>query len=160
MGGVPFRPWLASLRVSGVSVSNDNAAEAGTLLSLDHADVGIRLESLWRRQLVLAVILTRLDVTTSSTGGGGSGLAALALPSTFSIGSVAVRVGRIRLDQGHVLYREQAGKWAVEVRGIEAEGWPEAQGLQVSARAGTLRVEWPTGEERLEGLRVDSVELR
>ena len=91
---VTFRPWLGTLRVSGVRVANDGPAAGGAILSLDHADIGIRLESLWRRQLVLTVTLAGLDVTTSATGGGGeAGLVGLALPSTFSLGSVEVRIG-------------------------------------------------------------------
>src|SRR5262245_1376664 len=155
VGVLTFRPWLAGLRVSGVSVPNAKPADPGALLSLDHADVGIRLESLWHRQLVLTVSLTGLDVTTSSTSGGGASLAALSLPSTFSIGSVGVRVGQIRLEQGHILHRDPAGGWAFEVSGLEAEGWPEPPALRLSVRAENFRIELPTGEERAERVRLE-----
>jgi autotransporter translocation and assembly factor TamB len=153
---VTFRPWLATLRVSGVRVADDGPAAGGAMVSLDHADIGIRLESLWRRQLVLTVTLAGLDVTTSSTGrGGGVGLAGLALPSTFSLGAVEIRIGLIRLDQGHILHRDPGGGWAVEVRGLEADVWPEPSALRLSARAENLRVESPAGEERVERLRIE-----
>src|SRR5262249_55332879 len=115
---VMFRPWLAPLRVSHVSVpTNDSAAGAGPF-SLEYADIGVRFESLWRRQLVLTISLTGLDVTTSSTGGDGTGLAALAFPATFRLGSVEVRIGRIRLQRGHLLHRDPAGGWTVAIDGI------------------------------------------
>ena len=153
---VTFRPWLGRLRVSGVRVADDGPAAGGALLSLDHADIGIRLESLWRRQLVLTITLAGLDVTTSATGGEGeAGLVGLAFPSTFSLGSVEVRIGLIRLDQAHILHRDPGGGWAVEARGLEADVWPEPSALRLSARAESLRMELPTGEERIERLRVE-----
>ncbi|HEY1333166.1 MAG TPA: hypothetical protein VGF31_02845, partial [Myxococcaceae bacterium] len=112
-------------------------------------------ESLWRRQIVLTVTLTGLDATTSAAGGGGDGLAALSVPSTFALGSMEIRVGLIRLDRGHLLYRDPTGGWALEVRGIEAEGRPEPPALRLAARAESLRLEAPAGEERVEQLRVE-----
>ena len=154
VGAVTFRPWLASLRVSGVSVANDNPAGGGALVSLDHADVGIRLESLWRRQLVLTVSLTGLDVTTAPEGSGAD-LATLSLPSTFSLGSVEIRLGLIRLDRGHIMQRNPGGKSAFEVRGIEAEARPEPPALRLSAAVESLQIETGTGEECVERLRIE-----
>src|SRR5262249_40169794 len=125
------------------------------LVSLAHADVRIRLESLWRRRLVLSVTLTGLDVTTSSTGGGGAGLVAFSLPSTFSLGPVEARVGLVRVTGGHLRHRDPGSKWGYEVSGIEGETWPAPPALAVSARAESLRIESPTGEERFEQLRVE-----
>src|SRR5262249_49651465 len=113
---VSFRPWAAGLRVSGVTVASDAAPADGPLLRLDHADVGIGLESLGRRRLVVAVTLVGLDLATTA-GGGGGGLAALAVPSTFALGSVEVRVGVIRLMNGRVRYRDPGAGWGVEARG-------------------------------------------
>src|SRR5262249_45976383 len=111
VGAVAFRPWVATLRVSDVSVPRDQPADGGALVSLAHAAVRIRLESLWRRRLVLSVTLTGLDVTTSSTGGGGAGLVAFSLPSTFSLGPVEARVGLVRVTGGHLRHRDPGSKW-------------------------------------------------
>jgi autotransporter translocation and assembly factor TamB len=154
VGAVTFRPWLAGLRVHGVSMATDRSPGGAALLSLDHADVGIRLESLWRRQLVLTVTLTGLDVSTSSTGGGGATLAALSFPSTFALGSMEVRLGRIRVTRGHIRHRDPGG-WAFEADGIEAQGWPAAPALQLSVRAERLRIETAAGEERVERLWIE-----
>ena len=155
VGAVTFRPWPAGLRVSSVSVPTDNAASGGDFIRLDHADVGIRLESAWRRRIVLAITLTGLDVTTSPTGDGGAGLAALSLPSTFVLGSMEVRIGLIRLERGHILHRDPGGGWAFEARGVEAEGRPRPPLLELSVRAESLRVESSPGEERVERIRLD-----
>src|SRR6185503_11279226 len=63
---VTFRPWPVVLRVSGVAVASGASWEQGTLLRLDHGDVSVRLESLWRRQLVLGVTLAGIEVTVSA----------------------------------------------------------------------------------------------
>jgi hypothetical protein len=138
-----------------VSVANEGAAAEAALFSMDHADVGIRLESLWRRQLLLTIALAGLDMTTSSAGEGGAGLAALSVPSTFVLGSVEVRVGLIRLERGRLRHRDPVGAWALEARGIEAEGRSEPPALRLSVRVESLRVESPAGEERVERLRVE-----
>jgi autotransporter translocation and assembly factor TamB len=154
VGAVTFRPWTATLRVSGVRVASDDPTDGGALVALDHADVGIRLESLWRRRLVLSLALTGLDVRTAGTGEGGAGLAAFAFPATLSLGAVDARVGLVRLAKGHLQHRDPGGSLAYEVSGLEAEAWPEPPALRLSARAESLRLETPAGEERAEQLRV------
>jgi len=154
VGAAAFRPWLASLRLSDVRVGDEGPAAGGTRVRIEHADVGIRLESLWRRQLVLSVSLIGLDVTTAGGGGGGD-LATLSLPATVWLGFAAVRVGRIRLERSQLVHRDRDGGATIEIRGIEADGWPEPPGLRVAARAESLRYAWPTGEERVEQLRLE-----
>src|SRR5262245_3151928 len=149
---VSFRPWAAGLRVSGVTVASGARPEDGTFLRLDHADVGVRLESLWRRRLVVAVTLASLDVATTA-GGGATDLTAAALPSTVTLGSVEIRVGLIRLVNGRVRHRDPEAGWAVEARGIDADGRPEPDALALSARAESLLIEAPGVQERLERLR-------
>src|SRR5262249_26631132 len=100
-----FHPWAAGLPASGLTLPSGPGPQDGTFLRRDHADVGVRLESLWRRRLVVAVTLADLDVATTA-GGGAVDLAALAFPSTFALGSVEVRVGVIRLVRGHVHHRD------------------------------------------------------
>jgi autotransporter translocation and assembly factor TamB len=153
---VSFRPWAAGLRVSGVTVASGPRPDDGTLLRLDHADVGVRLESLWRRRLVIAVILADLDLATTA-GGGDAGLAALALPSTFTVGSVEVRVGRVGLMNGRVRHRDPEAGWAIEARGIDADGRPEPDRLAVSTRAESLLIETSGVRERLERPRADGI---
>jgi autotransporter translocation and assembly factor TamB len=155
VGAVTFRPWPAGLRVSGVTVTTDDAVNGGDAIKLDHADIGIRLESAWRRQIVLAVRLTGLDLTTSPAGGEGAGLAGLALPSTFMLGGMEIRVGLIRLERGRIVYRDPGAGWALEARGIEAEGRPRPPLLALSARAESLRLESSAGEERVERLQLE-----
>jgi autotransporter translocation and assembly factor TamB len=154
VGAVTFRPWVATLRVSDVTMPSDQPADGGALVSLAHADVRVRLESLWRRRLVLSVTLTGLDVTTSA-GGGGAGLVAFSLPSTFALGYVEARVGLVRVVAGHLRHRDPGSTWAYEVSGIEGEAWPAPPALGLSARAEIVRIESPTGAERLEQLRVE-----
>src|SRR5262245_23648422 len=153
---VSFRPWAAGLRVSGVTVASGARPEDGTFLRLDHADVGVRLESLWRRRLVVAVTLASLDVATTA-GGGATDLTAAALPSTVTLGSVEIRVGLIRLVNGRVRHRDPEAGWAVEARGIDADGRPAPDALALSARAESLLIEAPGVQERLERLRAEGV---
>src|SRR5262249_5262524 len=86
---------------------------------------------------------------------GAGDLAALALPTTFALGSVEVRVGAVRLVNGRVRHRDAGAGWAVEAHGIDADGRPEPDALVLSARAESLVIEAPGVRERLERLRAD-----
>ena len=150
---VTFRPWPVALRVSGVAVASDASWERGTLLRLDHGDVSVRLESLWRRQFVIAVTLTGAEVTASATGGGG--LAIPIPPDTVAIGPVTARLAVVQIRQGRILYQDPDARWTVEVRGLDADGRPQPGALALSAAAESLRFEWPTVRERVERVRAE-----
>ncbi len=122
---VTFRPWPVALRVSGVAVASGASWEQGTLLELDHGDVSVRLESLWRRRLVIGVTLTGVEVTATAAGGGG--LAIPILPDTVAIGPVTARLAVVQIRQGHILYRDPDAPWTVEVRWARRR-WPAAAG--------------------------------
>ena len=150
---VTFRPWPVALRVSGVAVANGASWEQGILLRLDHGDVSVRLESLWRRQFVIAVTLTGAEVTASATGGGG--LAIPIPPDTVAIGPVTARLAVVRIRQGRILYQDPDARWTVEVRGLDADGRPQPGALALSAAAENLRFESPTVRERVERVRAE-----
>ena len=150
---VTFRPWPVALRVSGVAIASGASWEQGTLLRLDHGDVSVRLESLWRRRLVIGVTLTGVEVTATAAGGGG--LAIPILPDTVAIGPVTARLAVVRVRQGRVVYRDPDAPWTVEVRGLDADGRPQPDALALSAAAESLRFESPTLHEHVERVRAD-----
>ncbi len=150
---VSFRPWPVALRVSGVAVASSASWEQGTLLRLDHGDVSVRIESLWRRRLVIGVTLTGVDVAATAAGGGG--LAIPILPDTVAIGPVTVRLAVVQIRQGHILYRDPDAPWTVEVSGLDADGRPQPDALALSAAAESLRFESPAVRERVERIRVE-----
>ena len=150
---VTFRPWPVALRVSGVAVASGESWEQGTLFRLDHGDVSVRLESLWRRRLVIGVTLTGVEVTATAAGGGG--LAIPIPPDTVAIGPVTARLAVVRIRQGHILYRDPDAPWTVEVRGLDADGRPQPDALALSAAAESLRFESPTVRERVERVRAE-----
>ena len=150
---VTFRPWPVALRVSGVAVASGASWEQGTLLRLDHGDVSVRLESLWRRRLVLGVTLAGIEVTATAAGGGG--LAIPILPDTIVIGPVTARLAVVRVRQGRIVYRDPDAPWTVEVRGLDADGRPQPDALALSAAAESLRFESPALHEHIEGVRAD-----
>ena len=150
---VTFRPWPVALRVSGVAVASGASWEQGTLLRLDHGDVSVRLESLWRRRLVIGVTLTGIEVTATAAGGGG--LAIPIPPDTVAIGPVTARLAVVRVRQGRIVYRDPDAPWTVEVRGLDADGRPQPDALALSAAAESLRFESPTLHEHVERIRAD-----
>ena len=150
---VTFRPWPVALRVSGVAVASGASWEQGTLLRLDHGDVSVRLESLWRRRLVLGVTLAGIEVTATAAGGGG--LAIPIPPDTIVIGPVTARLAVVRVRQGRIVYRDPDAPWTVEVRGLDADGRPQPDALALSAAAESLRFESPALHEHVEGVRAD-----
>jgi autotransporter translocation and assembly factor TamB len=150
---VTFRPWPVALRVSGVAVASGASWEQGTLLRLDHGDVSVRLESLWRRRLVIGVTLTGVEVTATAAGGGG--LAIPIPPDTVAIGPVTARLAVVRMRQGRILYQDPDAPWTVEVRGLDADGRPQPDALTLSAAAESLRFESPAVRERVERVRAE-----
>ena len=150
---VTFRPWPVALRVSGVAVASGASWEQGALFRLEHGDVSVRLESLWRRRLVIAVTLTGVEVTATAAGGGG--LALPLPPDTVAIGPVTARLAVVQLRHGRILYRDPDAPWTVEVRGLDAEGRPQPDALALSVAAESLRFESPTVRERVERVRAD-----
>ena len=150
---VTFRPWPVALRVSGVAIASGASWEQGTLLRLDHGDVSVRLESLWRRRLVIGVTLTGIEVTATAEGGGG--LALPVLPDTVAIGPVTARLAVVQIREGRILYRDPDAPWTVEVRGLDADGRPQPDALTLSATAESLRLESPAARERVERVRAE-----
>ena len=150
---VTFRPWPVALRVSGVAIAGGASWEQGTLLRLDHGDVSVRLESLWRRRLVLGVTLAGIEVTATAAGGGG--LAIPIPPDTIVIGPVTARLAVVRVRQGRIVYRDPDAPWTVEIRGLDADGRPQPDALALSAAAESLRFESPALHEHVEGVRAD-----
>ena len=150
---VTFRPWPVALRVSGVAIASGASWEQGTLLRLDHGDVSVRLESLWRRRLVIGVTLTGIEVTATAAGGGG--LAIPVLPDTVAIGPVTARLAVVQIRQGRILYRDPDAPWTVEVGGLDADGRPQPDALALSAAAESLRFESPAVRERVERVRAE-----
>jgi autotransporter translocation and assembly factor TamB len=150
---VTFRPWPVALRVSGVAVASGASWEQGTLLRLDHGDVSVRIESLWRRRLVVGVTLTGIEVTARAEGGGG--LALPVLPDTVAIGPVTARLAVVQIRRGRILYRDPDAPWTVEVGGLDADGRPQPDALILSAEAESLRFESPAVRERVERVRAE-----
>ena len=100
---------------------------------LDHGDISVQLESLWRRRLVLGVTLAGIEVT--ATAAGGDGLAIPIPPDTIVIGPVTARLAVVRVRQGRIVYRDPDAPWTVEIRGLDADGRPQADALALSTAA-------------------------
>jgi autotransporter translocation and assembly factor TamB len=150
---VAFRPWSITFRVSGVAVASGASWEQGTLLRLDHGDVSVRLESLWRGRLALGVTLTGVEV--AATAAGGDGLAMPILPDTVAIGPVTARLALVQIRRARILYRDPDGPWTLEVGGLDADGRPQPDALTLSVEAESLRFESPTVRERVERVRAE-----
>lgn len=153
VGAVTFRFWPVALRVSEVAIASGASWEQGSLLRLDHGDVSVRLESLWRRRLLIGVTLTGIEVTAAAAGGGG--LAIPIPPDTVAIGPVTARLAVVQIRQGRVLYRNPEASWTVEIGGLDADGWPQPDALSLSAAAASLRLESPALHERVERVRAE-----
>jgi hypothetical protein len=145
--------WRGRISVAGVTVEPPGDAADATRARIERVDVDLRLESLWRRQVVLAVTATGLDLDLT-TGGGGEGGGSIGVPEELAAGPVTVRLAVIRLADSRLVVRAPDGSWAVEASGLAADGRPRAAALRLAVGAERLRLRVGTREEILERVRI------
>ena len=144
VGGARFQPWLGRLAVTDIAVAAGPRWDDGALLTAARGDVSIRVESLWRRQVVLSIAVTDLDLAVAAAlrpAGGGGGGNGFVVPDTVAIGPLTARIGVIRLARGRVRFRDPEAGQEVEVLGVEASAWPRSGDLDAALRADSLRVD-------------------
>jgi autotransporter translocation and assembly factor TamB len=104
-------------------------------------ELRVGISSLWRRQIVLSTILlqdVRLRLFGSDTGAASS---PLDIPETLDLGPVTVRVGAVRIERGHVTYRNEAQGLGVEGQGLDATLRPVRRGIDIGVRLAALSVQ-------------------
>jgi hypothetical protein len=113
------------------------------LLHLGRGELRIGISSLWRRELVLSLILLQdLDFRIVRLDRGGAS-PALDIPETLTLGPVTVRIGSVRVERGHVLYRDDPERLEIEARGLQVMARPARRGIDVSLGAESLSVQMP-----------------
>jgi autotransporter translocation and assembly factor TamB len=153
---VALRPWLARVDLYGVHVGAEPTAPDGTRLDLGRAGVSVRLASLWRRELVLSITLTDVDLRIEARGEGAQPPVAFAMPERLTLGPVVARIGAVQLSRGRVRYEDPTARRTVVLDGLAARGLPRAGDLDLQVWTETLQVTLPGLDERLERVEAEA----
>src|SRR5262245_40212176 len=97
VGAVALRPWLLRVSLADLSTTADPSAPTSISFQVRSLDVILRIESLWRRELVVSVALDDADVDTTVRLGGGGEFRPFPLPESIALGPLHVKIGTIRL---------------------------------------------------------------
>jgi autotransporter translocation and assembly factor TamB len=141
VGAVELRPWL--LRVSLADLATKAAPAAATRVDLlvRSLDVILRIDSLWRRELVVSIALTDVDLDAAPRLEGSGEFRPFPLPEFVAVGPLRVRIGTIRLTRAHVAVKIVDPAMAIELRGADVSASPDAGDLDVSLRAELLALD-------------------
>ncbi len=134
IGRVALSAWLARAEIENLRVEPGPGEGTAPILSVGRAEIRVGISSLWRRQLVLSAIRLQ-EVTLRATGTGREASAPpLDVPDTLEFGPVTVRIGAVRIERGHIIYRDEARGLDVEARGLDATLRPVRRGIDVVLR--------------------------
>jgi hypothetical protein len=155
--GVALEPLRGRVRISGLTV----AGESDLQLGVERIDVAIRIESLWRRELVVGIAVRGADVHVQP--GPPSDPIVFEIPERFPLGPISVRLASISVEQSRLHFEDPAHRVAIALAGLAATGRPERGGLELTARADVMdlrvedfkqRLDHPRAEGRIDAARI------
>ena len=79
VGAVQLRPWLARLSLADLATESSAASADRVRLRVPGVDVIVGVDSLWKRELVLSVVLSDVDLEVESSLGEAGGAASIPL---------------------------------------------------------------------------------
>ena len=137
---VALSVWLARAEIANLRVEPGPGEGTEPILRVGRTEIRVGISSLWRRQIVLSTIRLQ-DASLRVTGSGQDASSPpLDIPDTLELGPVTVRIGAVRIERGHVLYRDEARGLGVEARGLDATLRPVRRGIDVGLRLAALSV--------------------
>lgn len=135
---VALRLWLGRAEIGNLYVEPGPGEGMEPILQVGRVEIRVGISSLWRRQIVLSTIRLQDVGLRIIASGGGTSAPSLDFPDTLELGPVTVRIGSIRIERAHVLYRKEADGTEVDAGGLDATLRPVRRGLDVDLRLGTL----------------------
>jgi autotransporter translocation and assembly factor TamB len=153
VGAVRLSPWR--LRLSLADLDVPGAPPDGVRLRAAAIAVSVDVASLWRRELILSVLVTdvRLDMAVPETEA--AGVSIFPLPRYFAVGPVRVGIGSIRIKDGLATIRLPEGAAIVTVQGADVSARPAGGDLDVSGRIDALGVDALGRRDQIERVAVD-----
>jgi hypothetical protein len=137
---VAFSLWLARAEIGNLRVEPGPGEGTEPVLRVGRVEIRVGISSLWRRQIVLSTIrLQNVDLRIIASDRDASP-PSLDIPDMLELGPVTVRIGSVRIERAHVVYRNEADGTDVEVRGLDATVRPVRRGLDVALRVSALSV--------------------
>ena len=161
--GVVLQPLRGRVSVSGLAVAAEGEGAREPVLRVERIDVAIRLESLWRRELVVGVAGHAIDARLTP-GPPSSQPFTFEMPERFQLGPITVRLASVRVERSRLRYEDQATNLTLFLDGIAATARPERGGLELTARADTLDLQVAGVQEKFARLvaegRIDAAQIQ
>ena len=130
--------WRGRVVLDGIAVAGDVSWDDGTLLQAPRLVVGVRLASLWRRELVLSAVLHQPVLRVVAGGEAGAQALPASVPDRFVVGPLTVRVDALEVQEGEVSYEDPARGVALAIARLDARAAPAGGGLDLRLQAGRL----------------------
>ena len=147
---VALEPLRGRVRISGLSVDGAHDLK----VRVQRIDVEVRVESLWRRELVVGIAGHGVDVHLQP-GRPGSGPTTFEIPERFQLGPITARLGAIEVGQSRLRFEDPAHRVVIALDGLAATGKPERGGLELTARADVMHLRVEDFQQEFERLRAD-----
>lgn len=145
---VALQPLLGRVRIAGLSAAGDN----DLLVRVARIAVAIRIESVWRRELVVGVTATGADVRIRS-GPKLTEPIAFEIPERLRLGPITVRLATIAVDASRLTFADPPRRVAIGVEDLSATARPDRGGLELAARADALQLTIEHFQETLQRVR-------
>lgn len=118
--------WRGRVLLDGIAVAAGPGWEDGTLLQAPRLVIGVRLASLWRRELVLGAVLQQPAVRLVAGDEAAPLELPVSVPDRITVGPVTVRVSAVEVEGGDVSYADPAA----------ASRWPSRRSTCARRRPG------------------------
>jgi len=146
---VALSVWLGRAEIRNLRVEPGPGEGSEPILRLGRGELRVGISSLWRRQLVLSTILLE-DISLRLSGSSQDAPPpVLDIPETLEFGPVTVRIGTLRVERGHLLYRDEARGLTAEVRDLRATARPARRGIDARLSLAALSLQTPDFRETL-----------
>jgi autotransporter translocation and assembly factor TamB len=132
------------------------------MAAIERVDVRIRIESLWRLELVVGAAAqgVRLRLRPDPDA---KPVTRFEVPERIQLGPITIRLASIRVERCRLHFEDPAARLTLEVNGLGAEGRPDRGGLELTARAETFALHVANFSQKLERLaaegRIDSARI-
>lgn len=154
---VILEPLRGRVRILGLAV--DDPREP---VRVEQIEVSIRIESLWRRELVVSIAVAGADARLEP-GPRPDEPIPFEMPERIQIGPITARLASISVERSRLRFEDPPRAVVIAVDGLTARGRPQARGLDLTARADVVQLRVADFQERLERLlaegRVDATRI-
>lgn len=147
---VALQPLRGRVRISGLTIGG--ARDLG--VRVERIDVAIRIESLWRRELVVGIAVHGADVHLEPAPPRAEPIV-FEIPERFQLGPITARLGSITAEQSRLRFEDPPHRVAIGLDGLAATGRPERGGLELTARADVMHLSVEDFQQELQRARAE-----